>query len=374
MTERRLTRRRFLRTAAVLGAGGGLALATPRTPGHADDVGTLVTPETDDTVGRGLALLARTQLPDGSFSDGSFRTGNVGVTALAGLALMAGGHQPGRGVFGRTVSRAVDYCLAQADGAIPGYLANATSQLSNTPMYQHGFGTLFLAEVLGMFPDPARQARVRDVLEKAVAIIVKSQNRVTTQPNLYGGWRYEPLKNNGDSDVSVTVAMMMALRAARNAGLYVDKSVIDAGVEYISGCQDTDGGFVYKKGQRQGTGFARSAAAVVGLYSAGVYDGPVVERGLNYLMQFLPGRRGPVVRPEYYYYGQYYAALAMWTAGGAFWTEWFPAIRDELLVKSRTGAGGMWADEGRGGGSSFAAACSCIILQLPNNYLPILQK
>jgi hypothetical protein len=368
-----VTRRRFLRTAAVLGAGGGVALATPGGGFPGGDGGTLITPETDDTVGRGLALLSRSQSPDGSFSDGQFRSGNVGVTALAGLALMAGGHQPGRGAYGRVVSKAVDYCLAQAvNPAEPGYLANVAGPLSNSPMYQHGFGTLFLAEVLGMFPEAARQARVRDILEKAVQIIVKAQNRDRrNQPNLYGGWRYET--RPGDSDVSVTVAMMMALRAARNAGLYVDKSVIDAGVEYITGCQDVDGGFVYKRGQRQGTGFARSAAAVVGLYSAGMYDGPVVERGLNYLMQFCPSRRGAArdVRPEYYYYGQYYAALAMWTAGGQFWAEWFPAIREELIVRSRTGAGGMWADER---GSSFPAACSCIILQLPNNYLPILQK
>ena len=105
-------------------------------------------------------------------------------------------------------------------------------------------------------------------------------------------------------------------------------------------------------------------------------DLPVVERGLNYLMQFCPNRRG--VRPEnYYYYGQYYAALAMWTAGGPFWAEWFPAIRDELIQRSRTGAGGMWADEGLGrggGGPTFATSCACLILQLPNNYLPILQK
>ncbi len=299
------------------------------------------------------------------------RSGNVGVTALAGLALMAGGHQPGRGTYGRTVSRAVDYCLSQANGLEPGYLANVSGPLSNSPMYQHGFGTLFLSEVLGMFPDPAREARVRDVLEKAVRIIVKAQNRDRNQKNLYGGWRYET--RPGDSDVSVTVAMMMALRAARNAGLYVDHSVITAGVDYITGCQDTDGGFVYKQGQRAGTGFARSAAAVVGLYSAGIYEGPVIERGLNYLMQFCPGRRGAAreIPSQYYYYGQYYAALAMWTAGGPFWAEWFPAIRDELLLRSRSGGGGMWSDDR---GSAFPAACSCIILQLPNNYLPILQK
>jgi hypothetical protein len=36
----------------------------------------------------------------------------------------------------------------------------------------------------------------------------------------------------------------------------------------------------------------------------------------------------------------------------------------------------MWAEEPRGGsgGPAFATACACLVLQLPNNYLPILQK
>ena len=44
------------------------------------------------------------------------------------------------------------------------------------------------------------------------------------------------------------------------------------------------------------------------------------------------------------------------------------AIRDELLNKAR---GGGWVDPN---GSAYATAMSLIILQLPNNYLPILQK
>ena len=34
----------------------------------------------------------------------------------------------------------------------------------------------------------------------------------------------------------------------------------------------------------------------------------------------------------HYFYGHYYAAQAMWTAGGDYWAEWYPPIRDELLT------------------------------------------
>jgi hypothetical protein len=165
---------------------------------------------------------------------------------------------------------------------------------------------------------------------------------------------------------------MMALRAAKHAGVVVRKTVVDAGASYIKSCQLPDGGFSYWKGSGY-SAFARSAASIVGLYSAGLYEGKEIDRGLKYLIQFTPGRQfGPrEIPPQHYWYGQYYAALAMWTAGDDYWMPWFPAIRDELIAKRRTN-GGSWSDPYYGG--AYATAMALIILQLPNNYLPILQK
>ena len=33
----------------------------------------------------------------------------------------------------------------------------------------------------------------------------------------------------------------------------------------------------------------------------------------------------------HYFYGHYYAVQAMWTAGGRYWSAWYPAVRDELV-------------------------------------------
>ena len=70
----------------------------------------------------------------------------------------------------------------------------------------------------------------------------------------------------------------------------LSRNVIDDGVAYIKGCQMPDGGFSYFKGQGY-SAFARSAAAIVGLYSAGVYTGKEVDRGLRYVNQYLPVRQ-----------------------------------------------------------------------------------
>jgi hypothetical protein len=142
----------------------------------------------------------------------------------------------------------------------------------------------------------------------------------------------------------------------------------------VRSCQTADGGFSYFSGQGNAA-FPRSAAGVVALYCAGVYSGSEVERGLRYLMRFKPGAfagRNGFLPDQHYYYGQYYAAQAMWTAGPKYWNEWFPAIRDELLRLNRSSGDGAWSD--RTVCSHYATAMACIILQIPNNYLPILQK
>ena len=376
---RSFTRRDFLRAGATGAGAGVLAFAghaqqppaeSPAPAARARTGAEFITQDTQDAIDRGLDFLARAQQSDGSFPldrlGGSGAT--VGITALAGLALMAGGNQPGRGKYGKAVARAVDYVVGVANGPTPGFLTTPETQerLLNTPapMYSHGFGTLFLCEVCGMLPGAARDAKVRAALEQAVAFTVRAQNQE-------GGWRYEP--NPQFADVSVTTAQMMALRAAKNAGLFVSKkNVIDKGAAYIKACHGRDGGFSYWKGQGF-SAFPRTAAAVVGLYSAGVYDGPEVTQGLRYVMQFTPGRQfgAREIQPQHYWYGQYYAALATWTAGDDYWTQWFPAIRDELLAKARAGAG-AWTDPYHG--SAYATAMALIILQLPNTYLPILQK
>jgi hypothetical protein len=318
----------------------------------------MITAEAQHAIDQGLAFLNRCQHFDGSFGSGPYQ-GNVAVTSLAALAMMAGGHQPGRSAYGDVVTRALRYVLDQNNG---GYLVSRTGA-SHGPMYGHGFGTLFLAEAHGMVHDKELRERLHTTLKQSIGLIQSCQNSE-------GGWRYTP--GSKDADVSVTICQIMALRAARNAGFYVPKSTVDRCIDYVKRCQDRDGGFHY---QQQGgpSQFARSAAGVVALHCAGVYEGPEVERGLSYLMRFKPN--GFSILPEvhlHYYYGHYYAAQAMWTAGGRCWKEWYPAIRDELVRHLENSRLGRWTDPRFG--DDYATAMACIILQIPNNYLPILQK
>jgi len=86
--------------------------------------------------------------------------------------------------------------------------------------------------------------------------------------------------------------------------------------------------------------FPRSAAAVAALYSAGIYKGPEITKGLDYLMQFMPN--GGATRHEsYYFYGQYYAAQAMWQAGGRDSAAGIrPSATNWLAGSTKTAPGG----------------------------------
>jgi hypothetical protein len=311
----------------------------------------LITPAADRAIERGLRFLAERQHDDGSLGSGTYR-GNVAVCALSGLAFMAGGSTPGRGPHGEQVSRCVDYLLANTESS-SGFVSHGPSA-SHGPMYGHGFATLFLAECYGM----SRRPELREKLVKAVLLIVNTQNEE-------GGWRYQPQRL--DADVSVTICQVMALRAARNAGLRVPRATIDRCVDYVKKAQNADGGFSYQLTGGE-SAFARSAAGVVALYSAGVYEGPEIDKGIAYLMEFLP-EQGVERREPYYYYGHYYAVQAMWQAGGKEWSRWYPAVRSELVALQK--GEGFWSSPIS---TEYATAMACIVLQLPNNYLPIFQR
>jgi len=308
---------------------------------------TEVTAASTLAVERGLAWLAGQQADDGSYGSLSHYGPHVGITGLAGLAFISHGSTPGRGPYGAQVSRALDFVLDHASES--GLLAAETS---HGPMYGHGFATLFLAEVYGM----TQRDDTRETLRRAVRLIVNTQNEE-------GGWRYQPVR--ADADLSVTICQVMALRAARNSGVYIDKMVIDSAIDYVRASQNPDGGFRYMLNSG-GSAFARSAAGVAALQYAGIYKGEELHRGLEYIGRFTPPKEQTV---GHYFYGHYYAAQAMFLAGDEYWRNWWPAVRDELVEKQSPE--GFWRGQA---GQEYGTAMALIILQMPSRLLPIFQK
>lgn len=337
---------------AVAFASFGTSAATAQRPIDPNEStpDELVTPRTQRAIDRGLAFLSRRQIKSGRETGAFGRSGypgGVAVCGLSGLAFMCGGSAPGEGPYGRNIDNCVEFLIANSHDTGYVSLKNGTG---HDNMYGHGFATLFLAEAYGMSQSP----ELEGVLERSIELIVKCQN---TQ----GGWRYQPVKS--DADLSITICQIMALRAARDAGIDVPDETREKCIEYVRKSQNSDGGFRYTIGGG-GSTFPLTAAGVVSLYSAGIYDDEAVENGLKYLKRYKPGGGSS---GSYYFYGHYYACQAMWHAGGDHWEEWYPAIRDELLRTQQ--ADGSWNDSQVG--TEFGTAMACIILQMPLNYVPV---
>lgn len=334
--------------------------------------------EVDAAVARALAWLVDQQTPAGSWNGdvghkrgdgyvvldptrhGVEGEGHVGVTALAGLALLANGHVPDRGHYSDQLNALIDYLVRSCNDI--GYMSD-----NETRMYSHAFATLFLSQVYGM--SASRAQDVDATLRRAVSFIEATQNR-------QGGWRYSPFTT--ETDLSVTVCQVQALRAARNSGIHVSRSCIDRVIEYVRNSRvDSgrwEGAFYYKIHGRAAytkTSFTVNAAAVTSLHSAGVYDESLYGPAVEYLEQHYDEVSSYYPYHYYYWYGNYYAAQALHFEGGRRWDRYWNRVRDDLLGRQQ--ADGSWPNS-VGPGDEFSTAMACLLLRVPAQYLPIFQK
>jgi len=193
---------------------------------------------------------------------------------------------------------------------------------------------------------------------------VQSQNKE-------GGWRYQPVP--ADADLSVTICEIMALRAARNAGIKVPAVTIDKAISYVKNSQETDGGFAYMLNSR-GSAYPRSAAGTACLYYArtgSAYEDEI-KKGVAYIKVHMPAAGGARDGSDYhFYYGNYYATQAMFMAGGEDWKAFWPQMKKIIITRQQ--GNGSWSEES-GTGAVYSTSMALIMLQIPNRLLPILQK
>lgn len=321
----------------------------PRLPKH-------ITPETQQAIDRGLAYLARTQDRQGAWSNrGAYGEYPAAMTALAGLALLMDGNTNTQGRYAPQVDRATTFLIRCASQS--GLIARGDED--SRPMYAHGFSMLFLSQLYGMMDDPIRAQQIHEILGRAVQLTARAQSDA-------GGWIYMPDSNSDEG--SVTITQVQGLRSCRNVGVTVPKDVIDDAMDYLAASQNSDGGIRYSL--RQQGGGSRppiTAAAVACWYNAGDYNNPRVKRALEYTKEHV---RPTGTSGGHDFYAHLYLAQALYVANDAYWDEYFPKRRDFFLSIQQKDGG--WT--GDGVGDIYGTAIALIILQLPHNQLPIMQR
>lgn len=318
-----------------------------------------ITPAGQAAVKRGLSFLASRQRPDGSFASDSGYGDTTAIVGCCALAFMGAGNTPDSGEYGVNVARCLQFLVrsTQSSGLV------YTRSPDRHPMYHHALATLAMAEAWGMSQDK----ELRDALKRAVNVIVSTQNA-------QGGWRYNPVV--ADADLSVTVMELLALRAAKDAGMFVPKETIDLGIRYVLANYDQGtGSFCYQPGAvgDENQSFCMTGAGILSLQVAGNYRAKEVDQGVKYLLQYQPvGTRDN--NGAFFFYGNYYASMGIYQAqsrgeaGRRAWNAWYPAITRTLISRQR--ADGGWD----GGYDPYGTCMALLVLEIPYRYLPIYQR
>lgn len=295
--------------------------------------------EVDRIYVKGLQYLVRGQSAEGQWSDLPYG-GEPAVVGLAVVSLLAHGDDPNYGPYSVTIRRGLDHILKQANKQT-GYIGRS--------MYNHGFATLALAEAYGTVND----SRLGPALEQAVRLILNSQAR-----NPAGAWRYTP--ESQDADTTVSGAQMVALFAARNAGIAVPEEAVQKGLKFFQNCQTPDGGFGYI--QNSGPNAARTAIGCLTMALAKEKNSPAFQSAFNFLQKAPP-------ESNYQHYYLYYASQAFFHASPEAWSGW--NRKNIKGLGSSQNADGSWDGQF---GRTFTTAASLLSLALNYRFLPIYER
>lgn len=289
---------------------------------------------------RGLEYLAKNQDARGSWPDSTGK--EPGVVGLCVAAFLAHGEDPNHGPYAKNIRSGIDFIISQQNPN-NGYIGNS--------MYNHGFATKALAEAYGVLDHP----KIANALTKAVDLILSSQRR-----NRFGGWRYTPDSN--DADTSVAGAQVVALFAARNAGIAVPDEAIKRALNYLASCRSNEGSFGYT-----GSSGGKPTLTAIGVLCFALAkdkDTRAFTSSVDYL------RRNLDYRDRHYpYYFEYYMSQALFHADEPLWDEW-NARNIRYLGTIQAQDGSFPGNQG----PSFNTAGALLSLALNFRFLPIYER
>ena len=325
--------------------------------------------EIDQAIKQGIKYLMTQAQDTGAIAD---RGHTVAMTSLAIMALASAGIQPGfDDDESRAMSRAIDFVLDRRHQDSEGYFGKA----DGSRMYGHGITTLMLTEMLGMGSSIGQNQRIHASLERAIKLILSAQS-VRKSSTLAGGWRYTPTAS--DSDLSVSVWQLMALRSAKNDGLDVPAASIEKALRYLAYSytaprrrdnRSTIGGFSYTPGHHHPS-FTMTSAGLLAMQVCGQYDSPMVKGSAEWLLQ-----NPPRTRERFFHYGIYYYAQGMHQAGGQY-AKKADEIVPKLLLDIQEPRGSWLANSGeeKNVGRVYSTSLSLLSLTVRYHYLPIYQR
>ncbi len=338
----------------------GLQIADPfaLVPARATPADAPPAPELDgESKVSALTWLTRNQENDGSWRSPA-RGSDVSVTSLATLAFLGSGHTHRFGSHKRTVGKAIKWLKGQI--GIGGDVATPGQRL---PTLDQALATMALCEAYAV----SRDFSLKRYAERATRALALNQGEG-------GGWSYGG--PSSPPNTFVTAYAVLALKAAKTAGLEAPETAFAAASEFFRSATDADGQVgLYRPGDGVSITLGDPAKAPAApLFTAGSVIARIfcgerrsvesLRSGANALTPIRPG-----FEPAYGYFGTY----AMFQMGGEKWAAWSKAMQRAVLsvqVVDPEQAGswdpaGIW---GALGGRAATTAVNALTLEIYYRY------
>ncbi|MEM9367483.1 MAG: hypothetical protein AAGD07_15940 [Planctomycetota bacterium] len=346
----------------------------------------MVGPATEEAIELGLAYLASSQNPDGSWSlqghgEDVILQSDTAATGLCLLAFQGAGYTHRQHQYAPTVAKALEFLKQNQRSNGDLYRRENTISDQNVGFYSHGIAALAMCEAYGMTQD----LDLSEPAQMSLDYIAATQHRTR------GGWRYTPQIS---SDTSVTGWMMMALKSGELAGLRVDPdtyAAIERWLELAKASPNRRDLYVYNpyapntaaQGHgRKPTATMTSVGILMRMYSGWRRDNPDMQAAADYILKYPPrvGTRRSPARDTYYWY---YATQVMFHMGGSWWDRWNQAL-NPVLIDSQITEGpeaGSWDPEypvpdrwSTHAGRLYVTTMNLLNLEVYYRHLPIYEE
>jgi hypothetical protein len=289
--------------------------------------------------------------------DGAGANADTGITGLALLSFLAGGHSHLDGPWQETVREGLGFLVRQQDAS--GSFAGDARLFAR--MYCHSMALLALSEAYAMTGD----SDLRDAVQRGVNFSVQAQNRYD------GGWRYQA---GDEGDMSQFGWQALALHSAKIAGIRVPQDTIAKMHSFIDSCAVRQGGGVaaYRPGHAPSTTMTAESLAARYVLGQSISDRVIREAKFE-----ITGDMPSAEKPNLYYW--YYGTMALYFSGGPEWEQWNEKVKSVLLSSQQHEGdqrgswdpNGVWASYG---GRVYSTAVSALILEVYYRYLPTTQQ
>ncbi len=302
----------------------------------------------------------------------------VGGTSIAAWALIESPQYGESEAVRKAVERAVDFVLRTLD--------EKPMDIGFSGGYDvRGWGHTYALQLL-------LQLRKRDfvpeesskLVDKRIKWLVKAL--IETEIKGTGGWNYARRGTRSSTSPFMTAPTIIALWEARRQGEKVPQRVLDSALDALEKCRFEEGVIAYNSdgGMPEGPGaIARTPIVEVVLYAADRSSLEEIESSVEAFFTHwneLEVRRRKTgthvppygVAPYYFYYGHYYASVAIEMLEGGTREEWRTKYI-ETLVSVREDSGG-WNDRVFDRSEAFGTSMALLSILEPNRPRPSASK